>query len=228
LRGYAADVLTTLGRLHVVTGEIPKAIDCFERAAQLALQAQLNRLVAPAMLELAKLYRVQGDLRKAQNSAAIGVQAARRIAEVYTWPQELAVQAELKASKGEFQEADALYERATDVIEGMLVNVSGATSRSSLVGAMSDIYVKHFNLAVLQLNDLTKAFRILEQARGRSEADMVRFRSSEARIEPTRRTAADAEITRLQLRLRATERPAERRMLLSRIFEVKTGSCPNR
>jgi len=140
---------------------------------------------------------------------------------VYTWPQELAVQAELKASKGDFQGADALYERATDVIEGMLVKVPGPASRSSLVGAMSEIHVKHFNLAVRQLKDVTKAFRILEQARGRSEADMLGVRSSEIRAEPTRRTAADAEIAKLQLRLRAAERPAERRMLLSRIFEVE-------
>ncbi len=41
--------------------------------------------------------------------------------------------------------AEALYETAEDVIDGMLVNLHEAYWRSSLAGAMNDTYLQHFD-----------------------------------------------------------------------------------
>ncbi len=44
-----------------------------------------------------------------------------------------------------------------------------------MIAALSDIYVGHFRLAVTRLHDNTRAFRIIEAARGRALADSIRY-----------------------------------------------------
>jgi tetratricopeptide (TPR) repeat protein len=158
--GYRVEALTHLGRLHAASGDGEAAKEYLEEAATTATQAQLDRLVAGAMLELAKLYRDGGDTKKAEEYAAMGIQARLNIEDVYLQPSDLAVQADLKRAEGKVQEADALYARATDIIDGMLVRVPTFQARGSLVAAKSDIYVKHFTLAIEQLGDPGKAFQI--------------------------------------------------------------------
>ena len=219
--GYQVELLIHLGTLHTADGDRQLGIEYLENAANSAVEGQLDRLTARAMLELAKLYRESGDVEKAEEYAAIGTQARLAIGEVYTHAADLAVQADLKAAEGDFDEADALYARATDIVDGMLVNVPTLDARSSLVAAKSDIYVKHFTLAIEKLQDLRKAFHIVEQARGRSAADGLRARPLELTDEPNQRSAADAKIARLQMDLRRSEDPRQRAALLDQIFEVE-------
>ena len=53
--GYEVELLTHLGRLHAASGDREQAIKYLEKAATTAMQAQLNRLIAGATMELAKL-----------------------------------------------------------------------------------------------------------------------------------------------------------------------------
>lgn len=219
--GYQVELLTQLGALHGANGNRQLGIEYLEKAANSAVEGQLDRLTARAMLELAKLYRESGDVEKAEEYAAIGAQARMAIGEVYTHAADLAVQADLKAAEGDFDKADALYARATDIVDGMLVNVPTLDARSSLLAAKSDIYVKHFTLAIEKLQDLPKGFHVVEQARGRSAADGLRTRPLELTGEPGERSPADAKIARLQMDLRRSEDPRQRTALLDEIFEVE-------
>ncbi|HEU0142736.1 MAG TPA: hypothetical protein VFQ79_23640, partial [Bryobacteraceae bacterium] len=56
----------------------------------------------------------------------------------------------------------------------MLVNVPSARMRSTLVAAMSEVYVGHFALAAEKQGNPARAFEILERARGRAAADALR------------------------------------------------------
>src|SRR5207245_7010625 len=108
-----------------------------------------------------------GDLPKAEDRVARGIEAVRQVEAPYELPHYLVVEADLKQAMGRSREADALFSEATDLVEGMLLTVSSSTDESSLIGCMRDIYIGHFRLTATSLNDLEKAFRIVERARGR-------------------------------------------------------------
>ncbi|MEO8257278.1 MAG: hypothetical protein ABI868_08035 [Acidobacteriota bacterium] len=98
-------------------------------------------------------------------------------------PDRLRVMADIYEGQARFQEADAVYQQATDVIEGIMVNVPSTGAQARLIGAMSAIYTGHVRLAVDRLRDPGKAFAILERARGRAIADVLQ-------TVPSRQTSA--------------------------------------
>src|SRR5215207_131091 len=83
---------------------------------------------------LAKLYRDAGDLEKAQDRAAKGVEASQKVGETYELPERLALLARLRSDRGKFEDADSLYEQAEDVVDGLLVTVAKPGARASLIG----------------------------------------------------------------------------------------------
>jgi CHAT domain-containing protein len=87
----------------------------------------------------------------------------------------VAEEAEVCAALGSLYEADALYQRATSLVEGLLVNAPSSRVKSSMIGAMSEIYLGHFRLVWNQLHNGAEAFRIIESARGRALLDSMRY-----------------------------------------------------
>ena len=90
----------------------------------LAAGSELHRVTAMAMFGLAKLYRDAGDLPKAEDRAAKGVEASQKVGETYELPERLAFLARLRSDRGKFEESDRLYEQAEDVVDGLLVSVA--------------------------------------------------------------------------------------------------------
>ena len=85
----------------------------------------------------------------------------------------------MEIALGNLSAADALYDRATDLIDGLLVNAQTSRVKTEMIAAVGDIYVGHFRLAWDRLHDPEKAFRIVEEsARGRA---LLQIRSEYAR-----------------------------------------------
>jgi tetratricopeptide (TPR) repeat protein len=222
-RGLAASILTELGKVSSQAGERTRAIGFYEEAAALAAGSELHRVTAMAMFGLAKLYRDAGDLQKAEDRAAKGVEASQKVGETYELPERLAFLARLRADRGKFDEADQLYEQAEDVVDGLLVSVASTGTRTSLVGAMSQIYVDHFAVAVDRLNNPVRALEILERARGRTAADILRNRDSIPRRTAGVQTTHEREIARLQIRLMRASVRDDRRQILEKLFDEEQG-----
>ncbi|MFQ5929921.1 MAG: CHAT domain-containing protein, partial [Acidobacteriota bacterium] len=146
--------------------------------------------------------------------------------DIYSLPDQLAVLADLKASGGNFGEADRLYEEATDVIEAMLVNAASPGLKSSLVGAMGQIFLQHFTLLIQELEDPDRAFELLERARGRTAVDLLALRPEEFAESDFLSSGVQREISELQVRLLRAESPAERNQLLDQLFEVEQYLAP--
>src|SRR5439155_6339144 len=70
-----------------------------------------------------------------------------------------------------------LYSEATDVLDALLVDVTRRQLKSSLIATLSDAYVGHFRLAATKFSDPSKAYEIIEEARGRALADTLRGES---------------------------------------------------
>jgi vacuolar-type H+-ATPase subunit E/Vma4 len=175
---------------------------------------------------LASVYRNQGDLDDAQKYATQAIEAMQEVQDKYHLPLHLALLADLEAKSANLGEADMLYGQATDVVEGLLVNVPSRQVESSLIARESQLYLGHFSLAVTQLTDVNKAYEILETARGRSIADALRSPPVRpVRTDPITQ-AAEKELNRIQLALLRETNRNERENLLERLFEAEQVLAP--
>jgi CHAT domain-containing protein len=219
--GLAATILTEFAELKRQAGDRKQAIEYYEEAAALAEKNGLHRVIAMAMFGLTKLYRDAGDLEKAEERAAAGVHAAEQVGETYEMPKRLALLAGLRSDRGKFDSADQLYEKAEDIIDGLLVSVSGPSARTGLIGVMSQVYVDHFALVLDRLNDPVKALYVLERVRGRTAADVLSSRERKPVGHSQAQTAQERNISRLQIRLMRAGTRAERIQFLEKLFEAE-------
>jgi len=137
-RGHEAQLLILLGKLATQRGDRQQAVKYLEDAGQFATQAQFYRMEADAMFELAQIYRDAGDLATAEARATQGLAASQRVGDRYYVPRNLTMLADLKTRRGDFAKANALYEQAEDVVEGMLIGVDEPYWKSSVAAAMSE------------------------------------------------------------------------------------------
>ena len=217
-RGHEADLLILLGKLSEERNDKPQAIECLEKAGSLATELRFYRMVSDAYFELAKIYRGENNLARAEVCLTKSLDASSRVGDRYYVPRNLTALAELKAREGQRIQADTLYERAEDVADGLLVDTPGQYWKSSLANAMSETYREHFKLAA-ETHDVRKAFAILERVRGRTAADALREPPSPAARESAAAATIERDIATLQVSLLRSQIQEERGHLLECLEE---------
>jgi CHAT domain-containing protein len=219
-RGHEAMILLSLGELALQTGDRERAIRYLEEAGDISQKYNFYRTVGQAMIDLAGLYRDAGDLKSAEERAAIGVDASRRVGDRYYLPRDLTVLADLKALRGNPAQAETLYANAEDVIDGMLVNLHEAYWSSSLAGAMSETYLHHFELEA-QEGNVERALGVLERVRGRTAAALLQNKVTFSKNESEDVRALENNVSEFQLRLMRSESAQERVALLDQLVEYE-------
>ncbi|MBN9657059.1 MAG: CHAT domain-containing protein [Acidobacteria bacterium] len=223
-RGYRvreARILATLGDL--LDGSRPKdAYEDLKQAADIAAAAGMYRIESDVTTKLAdvalRLNGASGALPYANRS----VDAAERAGDTYALPQKLAVVAEVQAASGQTKAADCTFAKASKLIDELVQTVPYSKDKSTLIGAMGRVFVGHFELSVLQLNDPAKAFHVLEAARARGLLEVIR--SSRKGNVPLGSTINSTQLVALQTRLTSESNPATRRSLLDRLWETEVRS----
>jgi CHAT domain-containing protein len=216
--GHQTMILLLLGELAIRTGDRQAATNYLEQSGELAQKYKFYRTLGQSMIDLAGLYRDAGDLKSAEERAAIGVDASRQVGDRYYLPRDLTALADLKASRGSFVEAEAFYQNAEDVIDGILVDRHEAYWGSALAGAMSDTYLRHFELEVGQGN-VDRALSVLERVRGRTASALLQSKVSFGGNESPEIRALEDAVSDLQLRLMRSESQKERAELLDQLVE---------
>jgi tetratricopeptide (TPR) repeat protein len=176
--------------------------------------------IAWSMFEAAEAYRSAGDLQKAKDRETQAMRAMARVGDRYHLPIHLALLADLKAKRGEFTEADQLYDRAADVVEGMLVG-SPNDQVETMIANVGDVYVGHFALAATQLRNTRRAYEVLEAARGRTIANTLRDQPAKDPPSDPMVASARKEVNHIQLALLRETHPEARSKLLDRLFEAE-------
>jgi CHAT domain-containing protein len=219
-RGHEAQLLILLGSAAEQTGNKTQAIAYLEQAGQFATSVQFYRMEADAMFELAKLYRDSGNLATADSRATQGLAASQRVGDRYYVPRNLTILADLKARRGRVAEADALYEQAEDVIEGMLISADEPYWNSSFQASMSQTYLQHFEL-VSKTGDVAGAFRVLERVRGRTLAWALADRKAFPTSESEQTESLETKVSSLQTQLLQANIRDEREQLLDQLVEYE-------
>ena len=147
VRGAQSEILIQSGQLATQEREFVNAETAFKEAADMAVAADLPRVKAEALMHLSQLYRATNEPIKAAPAIDGAIEDLQSAEEPYDLPLFVAEKAETQGALGNLQVADRLYDQATDLIEGLLVNAPSSQVKSSMIGAMSDIYVGHFRLA---------------------------------------------------------------------------------
>jgi CHAT domain-containing protein len=225
LLGYQIDVLAQFGFIAARTGDLQGAIRHYDEAAEMATQLHFLRGLAEVEAELAELHQRIGNLEIALACAEASAAAHRALGEIYEVPHHLAIQAKILARMGQLSASERLYAKATDITEAMLLNDPGLTVRRVVIAAMSEVYLGSFELAANQMQDLDKAFNVIEHARGRNVADA--FRAHSAGATGGHHDAAEERIASLNNRLLDSENAVERARLLDAIFEAEQDLSPD-
>lgn len=218
--GHETMILLLLGELEIRTGDRQTAMNYLEESGKLAQKYKFYRTLGQSMIDLAGFYRDAGDLTAAEERAAIGVDASRRVGDRYYLPRDLTVLADLKARRGSTAEAEALYQNAEDVIDGMLVNLHEAYWSSSLAGAMSETYLHHFEMEARERN-VERALSVLERVRGRTAAALLENKVSLSQNESEEVRTLEDDVSELQLQLMRSESAQTRAGLLDQLVEYE-------
>jgi CHAT domain-containing protein/predicted negative regulator of RcsB-dependent stress response len=214
--GQEAQILVLLGDACLGSRNVEGAKQYFEEAGHLFTSIRWDRGLDEAMLKLSSIYRSQGKLEQADEALRMGLKA-KPGRDRYYLPRALTALAELRMAEKRFPEADALFARAEDVIEGILINLHSGFESALVAGSMSETYLEHFRLAVQQ-GDIADAFRIMERVRGRALASLLYAGNAP---ESSTATALNSKISSVQRELMDTEDTQRRGGLLENLFQFE-------
>jgi CHAT domain-containing protein/tetratricopeptide (TPR) repeat protein len=210
--------LITAGTVALAKKDEPKAVEDFQTAIDLAQKGGFTRLLADAQFYLEDIYRARGDLPKAEFLARAATKSTQSSGDIYLLPLRLQALAQLQASQGKYIDASATYDRASDILDAMIGNVTAASGKIGLITAMSEIYTEHFALVADHLNDTAKAFSVLEHARGRVTTDLL---MSGKPPDSSEELEIEKQISRLNLELTRANSAEKVRQVRDKIFLVE-------
>ncbi|TAM83552.1 MAG: CHAT domain-containing protein [Acidobacteria bacterium] len=216
--GHEAQTLILLGKLSLQTGNTTEAIEEMEEAAAIAGKYNYYRMDADDLFDLAKIYEEHGDLAEAEKRLTAARDVSMRLGDRYSLPRDLTALARLEVRLGKSQEAERLYDEAEDVVDSVVLNAPGPYSGGSFVGEASDTYLGDFELTA-QTNNVNRAFRALERARGRIIEDALEHRAPHEHTDSPAYARIEGAISRVQLQLMRSEDPHERQQLLENLEE---------
>ena len=133
------------------------------------------------------------------------IDANKRIPdELYFVPRDLAIKARILAMLGRQDQAGALYRKSALLIDSLLENVPTPFVERLLLTETGEVYAGYFVLKCRE-HDYDQALRILEEARGRIEAQALEHHDYPAPHAPT---PAERHLRMLNVALLNTDNPA--------------------
>jgi CHAT domain-containing protein len=195
--GAETELLSLTAQMAIDEGDFAQAEASFKDSVRIAQKAGLPRMQGDALLHLSQYYRARNQQSSALPAIDEAVRVVQTAEEPYDLPLYIAEKAEVQAGLGNYRAAEQLYGQAMQLVDGLLVNAFSSRVKSSMIGAMGEIYLGDFRLAVNKLHDSAKAFAIIENARGRALLDSIRYGSHADPRTPQERKA-ESDIARLQ------------------------------
>lgn len=211
-----ADLYSTASLVSRAQKDIPGAIRYLNEALKYA-ESGYGSPTSQIQSDLSDLYRLSGNLSKAEELARKAAESAQAAGYIPRIPSALHRLAEVQISQHEYAEADHTYDRAATIEDMMIGNADSTLGKTALVKAASDLYAKHFALIAEHIPDTGKAFAIIEQVRGRVTTDLL---TAGANTSPES-LQAEKKIARLRLKLMVSRSDRQIRELRDEIFSAE-------
>jgi CHAT domain-containing protein len=200
-------------------GQNDKAVEDLQEALPLAEGGGFRVLLAAIYSALTDLSLQGQQIPAASRYAVAALTLTEEAGDRYFMPNQLLVAAKVRKAEGNLPAALEYLDRATDLIDGLLVNVSSPSRASMLIHEMSSIYAYQFALAVEDRTGAEYAFQILERARGRVLSDVISLgRPAQSTRKTPERRQLEREVSHLQQALLTLEKPAQRQATLWQIW----------
>jgi CHAT domain-containing protein/tetratricopeptide (TPR) repeat protein len=212
-RFQLADLYSTASLMSRKQNDISGAIANLNEALRYA-EAGYGSPTAKIQSNLSDLYRINGDLPKAEELARMAAKSARAAGYIPLIPSALGSLAQVQISEGKYAEADQTYDEAAAIQDAMIGNAESTLGKIALTKAASDLYAKHFALVANHIGDTKKAFAIIEQVRGRVMTDLLT--SGASSFQASRET--ENRVARLRLQLMTARSDKDVRELRDDIF----------
>ncbi len=218
LTGHLYELYQTEAGICEHMGEWDQAVSDLVRAAQYARQLSYWRGLTQADGSLAEAYVHQGTLQPALTAINEAIDANKNIPdELYFAPRNLGIKAEILERLGKVKASNDLYEKSADLFDAMLSKVPTPTVERLLLNDLSDVYAGYFT-SLCNQGRVADAFRVIERARGRVEAQALSHHDVIAPHDPSQ---AEEKLTKLNLELLSTDRAAARGHILNAIYSTE-------
>jgi tetratricopeptide (TPR) repeat protein len=180
------------------SGEIDHAISGYREALGYAHNLSAWRAITNIDGKLASAYEHKGDLQAALSSIDDAIDANKQArGEMFLVPGNLALKARILAEMARKAEAERLYAKGADVIDVLLSHVPTPEIERLLIALVGDLYSGYFRL-VSDEGRLPEAFRIIERAHGRIEAQQLSFDNASS---PRQSDAEELRLQQLEMKL---------------------------
>ena len=214
LKGHYYQILTSRASIYEDIGQWYNAIADFKQALSLATQLDYWRGVTQVAGGLADAYVHQKNLDAALSSIDQAIDANKRIPdELYFVPRDLAIKARILALVGRQDQAGELYRKSALLIDSLLENVPTPFVERLLLTETGEVYAGYFVLKCRE-HHYDQALRIVEEARGRIEAQALEHHDYPAPHAPT---PAERHLTMLNVALLETDNAATRQELSEQV-----------
>jgi len=211
------ELLILQAKLAVKRNDSRMAFESLVQAEGIAETGDYGRALAEVESELALLLKKQGELKAAETHLIRSIETMKRIGDGCNLPHRLKELAILKASGGDLIGASEVYDEITDITEGMIASSNTEYAKTSLIGALSDVFLNHFTLLAEGLRSPQKGFQVLERARGRSLSDRLQVGGEPDEETLQAKLPIYRELSAINQQLMQSASPAARAQLLQQI-----------
>jgi len=224
--GYQAEIAAQQATIALAREQPARAQALLIQARTLARRAGGDRLLLGIGLELARLQRTRGMTAAAALTLREALAAARRMRDRLWLPRLLTERAELAFAQQRPADARASLVEASELLDGVIANVSSPWVRSQLIGVMDDVYRARIRLEGRDRRDPARLWAVIEQARARSLLELLLSRPVHEIVPSPAYRAGERAITALQVQLYRATAPSQRQRLLTKIFATEEQLAP--
>ncbi len=218
LAGHLYQLYQTRAGIYERMGRLDQAVSDLEQAVRYAKQLSYWRGLTQADGTLAEAYIHRGALEPALSAINEAIDANKNIPdELYFVPRNLGIKAEILSRLGDVKASNELYEKSADLLDALLSKVPTPMVERELLSDLGIVYAGYF-ASLSDQGKLAEAFRAIERARGRVEAQAL---SHHEVVVPHQPSPAELELTSLNLKLLDTDDPNARGRILDSIYSTE-------
>ena len=221
LDAHLFQVLTAKGDVYEGIGRWNDAATQYELALSYAYRLNYWRGITQTAGLLAEAHQHEGNFAAALEDIDRAIAAnAETPEELYFTPRNLAIKAKILDRMGKVHESNLLYQKSETLIDSLVATAPTPNVERELLTELREVYSGYFESLCRQGN-LTEAFKTVEKARGRIEAQALEHHDL---ILPHDSTPRERQITQLNLQLIKSDSPRARSNLAQTLHEVELKS----